>query len=413
MTTRSTYRLATTGITHQGYAVGRLDGRATFAAYALPGETVEIELRRSKPEYAIGDTISVIEPAHERVSPPCAVFNPEMCGGCQWQHASYDAQLRYKTQIVAEQLTRIGRITAPSVKPTIGSPSPFGYRTHATFSVLSTGRLGYVRTDGQTLLPIDACLLLRPELQEVLEWFRTADFTGAERIRLQVGSVSDDRAVIVYGQPRNLTEILNALGGASLILQMGNQTRVVKGKPYLTYVIANRRYRATAGGFFQVNLPQAECLIRQVESQIPETCNHVLDLYSGAGLFSLLLSDYAKRITSIEEYEPAVDDARHNLRDHPNASIQAGSVEHLLGQVKGPIDMVVTDPPRAGMKRSVVDQLVRLNPRRIVYVSCEPSTLARDARLLVDSSYTLGSVQPVDMFPQTYHIETIACFDRD
>ena len=412
MTIRNTMVVETTDITHQGYAMGRVDGKPTFAAYALPGELVEVTLTEERRDYAIGVAGTVLKPSADRAAPPCPYFSPDGCGGCQWQHADYAAQLRYKTRIVAEQFRRIGRLPAAEVRPAIASPAPYAYRTHATFSVNPAGALCFVGPDGETLQPIDQCLLLRPELQALLARLHGLNFRGAKRVRLQSGSDPGDLAVILSGEPNALDPISAALDGASLVIQQGEETRAITARTWLTYTIAGRSFRASAGGFFQVNLAQAQVLVRLVQDQVPERVAHVVDLYAGVGLFTAFLAERAQKVTSIEEYRPAVRDARRNLAGFGSVDARVGAVEQAIRFVARPVDVVVTDPPRAGMKGDALAGLLALQPTRIVYVSCEPSTLARDARQLVESGYRLDFVQPVDMFPQTYHIESVAVFTR-
>ncbi len=400
-------------MTHLGYAVGRVDGQAIFVSYALPDEQVTVYVTREKAAFITGATQAVERAAEERVEPPCPLFHSAGCGGCQWQHILYEAQLRFKTAIVAEQLERIGRFTRPNVLPALASPSAFAYRTHATFTVDQRGGLAFVATDNTTLKPVNQCLLLRPELKEMLDRLATVDFSGTGRVRLQVGTEASDRAVIMYGSLQDQAALLAAVGNKVSVVEIhGGRLRPLQGSRYLTYSIAGRGFRASAGGFFQVNLLQAAQLVRLVEELLPPSGGHALDLYAGVGLLSAFLAPHSDRVTSIEEYAPAVEDARHNLADYPTVTVRKGKVEAVLPSVRRPVDVVVTDPPRAGMKADVVQRLIELVPTRIIYVSCEPSTLARDARLLAAGGYVLRSVQPVDMFPQTYHIESVACFDH-
>jgi 23S rRNA (uracil1939-C5)-methyltransferase len=411
VTTRSIHDVEMLDITHQGYAMGREVGRPVFAAYALPGEIADVELHTVKRDYAIGHATRIERAAPERVVAPCPHFHTDGCGGCQWQHADYAAQLRFKSHIVSEQLRHIGHIAEPPVHPTLASPSPLAYRTHATFTVGANGRLCFVSPDGADLQPIDRCLILRPELQAMVGRLADLDFSGAERVRLQMGSASDDLCVVTYGEPAVLDPIIGALHGASFVLIKDGRTRVLRGLGELNYQIAGRTFRATAGGFFQVNLKQAEKLVELVLALLSDRVDHALDLYAGVGLFTRLLAEYARHVTSIEEYAPAVIDARRNLAAFPGTDLRTGAVERVLPPIREAVDFVVTDPPRAGMRRPALDALVTLQPLRIIYVSCEPSTLARDARVLLDSGYQLSSVQPLDMFPQTYHIESVARFD--
>jgi 23S rRNA (uracil1939-C5)-methyltransferase len=400
-------------MSHLGYAVGRINGKAVFASYALPDEMVEVALARERQDYSVGVTERVVRASPDRVAPPCPYFRPDGCGGCQWQHGGYEAQLRFKAAIVADQFRRIGRLPSAEVRPVIPSPLPYAYRTHATFSVDDQGALCFVAPDGAMLQPIARCLILRPELQELLAGFTGVDFRGVTRARLQAGSDPAHRTVILTGEPASIEPIVAALDGASLLVQRGEQTRTIRGRDWLTYTIHGQTFRASAGGFFQVNLAQAETLVQLMQDYAPDSVGHALDLYAGVGLFTAFLARRAQSVLSIEEYAPAVRDARQNLAAFGNVDVRRGSVEHALKHVEDPIDVVVTDPPRAGMKAEAINHLLRLRPRRILYVSCDPSTLARDARSLTTGGYNLDFVQPVDMFPQTHHIECVAVFTLD
>ena len=412
MTIRSSVLLQTHDISHLGYAVGHLDGRAAFAAYALPHEIVEVRLTREKRDYVVGATTRVLEANEARVEPSCPLFRADGCGGCQWQHANYGAQLEFKANIVRTQLQRIGGIAEPDVRQVLASPRPLGYRTHATFSVNDKGRLCFVAADERRLQPVQECLLIRHELQQLLTALQGVSFENVERVRLQAGSDPTDMAVVVYGTVRNIEQLRQAVPNVSIVQVAHARATVLQGRDWLTYQIAADTFRATAGGFFQVNLEQTSALVETVRNLLPTESHHALDLYSGAGLFTVLLARNSGHVTSIEEHGPSVRDARYNLRAFRNVTTRTGKVEAELSTVTEPVDVIVVDPPRAGIARPALDALIGLAPERVVYVSCEPTTLARDARLLLAAGYNLRSVQPIDMFPQTYHVETVAWFER-
>jgi 23S rRNA (uracil1939-C5)-methyltransferase len=256
--------------------------------------------------------------------------------------------------------------------------------------VTDDGRPGYVETDGHTIIPIDECHIIRPEVLEMLQTLRVEK---VERVRLQVGTNGDER--------------LSAIN-------VGDEDSPSStSKDTVHYTIKEREYRVTAGSFFQVNLEQTEMLVNLVLDRLALTgSERVLDLYSGVGLFTAFLAERAAQVTAIEIYPPAIKDAEVNLAEFDNINLYEGTIERVLPELSQTFDVAVIDPPRAGMKPRALEALILHAPERIVYVSCDPATLARDARQLANNGYQLLDVQPVDMFPQTYHIEAVATFAR-
>ncbi len=384
--------LELTAMTHGGRALGRHDGRPFFVPSGIPGERVLARVTQDKRSYAFAEIVDVIREAPERTAPRCFHFG--VCGGCHWQHIDYAAQLRFKRDVVVEQMARIGGLRDAVVHPTIASPDPWLYRSHATFHVASAGRLGFVGSDDRTVIPLDECHIIRPELGEWLDSLRSEHFKRGERVRLQIGS-----------------------GGERLIARSGGRNgepddeASIASAERVHYAVKERQFQVTGGSFFQVNLPQAETLVDLVLDRLALSGGErVLDLYSGVGLFTAFLAERAGQVTAVEIYAPAVRDAEINLAGFANVDLRVGTIEAALPP--GQVDAAVIDPPRAGMKPQALVALVERAPGKIVYVSCDPATLARDARRLVESGYRLIDVQPVDMFPQTYHVESVAAFEK-
>lgn len=363
-------------MTHGGSALGRYDGRAIFVPYALPGETIRARITQDKGNFAHAEVIELIESSPHRITPPCSHFG--VCGGCHWQHIAYPTQLEYKRQIVIDQFKRIAGITDAEARvlPTIASPESFAYRTHITLHHTPDGQPGFIGTDDRTVVPISQCHIIRPELQAML----TPTTADAARLRLQVGTDghSEDSAGFVW------------------------------------YTLRDKLFRCAAGSFFQVNLMQAETLIDLVlhYANLSGT-ERVADLYAGVGLFTAFLADQAKRVLHLESATSAVRDAKVNLKTYKTIDYHTGEVEQVLpklAQNHKRFEVVVLDPPRSGMKPKALEALIKTQPHTIVYVSCDPATLARDAKGLLKAGYQFVEVQPVDMFPQTYHIECVAKF---
>ncbi len=387
------FELDLTSMTHGGRALGRHEGRPIFVPFGIPGERVRVRITQDKRSYAFAEVEALITPSAERIEPRCKHFGA--CGGCHWQHIDYAAQLRFKRDVVVEQMARIGGLRDALVYPTIASPDVWMYRSHVTFHVTRAGRLGFVAVDDRTVIPIDECHIIRPELRDWFEQLKQGRFQPGERVRLQIGSEAD-RLIARSGSNAEPDDEAN-LASAEKV----------------TYRIKQRSFQVTGGSFFQVNLPQAETLVDLVLERLDlRGDERVLDLYSGVGLFTAFLAERARRVTAVEVYAPAVRDAEINLSDFANVDFRVGTTETVLSAHKIQVDAAVIDPPRAGMKPKALEALIACQPRKIAYVSCDPSTLARDAKLLVANGYRLIDVQPVDMFPQTYHIESVAAFEK-
>jgi 23S rRNA (uracil1939-C5)-methyltransferase len=414
----NTFELDITGMAHGGSALGRHEGRTIFVPYTIPGERITARIVQDKGRFARAEGVMLLKSSEARVEPRCPHFGPGKCGGCHWQHIDYAAQLEFKQQVVIDQIARIGGFedAAQIVRPTIPSPDPWNYRSHVTFHVTEDGQPGFIATDDEHILPIDECHIIRPEL---LDLFFNLDLEGAtnvNRVRMQAGSdasQSSERMIILSTSDDAPPEIESDLPASINFLSNDNMPTTLIGSPHIHYTIKGHTFRVTAGGFFQVNLPQAEVLVDLVLERLNLQGNEsVLDLYSGVGLFTAFLAERAALVTSVESYPPAVTDADANLANFENVDLIEGNVEDVLKDLikseSERYDAAVVDPPRTGLEVEALDALVALAPATIVYVSCDPATLARDAKRLGAKGYNLLAVQPVDMFPQTYHIECVA-----
>ena len=397
---------------HGGQTLARHAGRVIFTPYTIPGERCVARIVDDRGRFAFAQSIDVVAPSPQRVTPRCPHFGPGLCGGCHFQHIDYAAQPAYKRDVVIDQLTRIGGIPDPVVHPAIPSPEPWGYRVHATFHVNEAGDLCFVGTDGETLVPVDECHIIRPELLELLDELALDDIPELERMRVQIGS-DGARMVVLSTRDDDAPELEVTIPVSVNLLLSDNEPVNLIGASHTVYAVHGRRFRVTAGGFFQVNIPQAETLVDLVLQRLDLRGDEtVLDLYAGVGLFTAFIAERAALVTSIESYPPAVTDADENLSDLDNVDLIEGSVEDVLPELSEQYDAIVLDPPRAGVDARALDLIDTLGARRIVYVSCEPSTLARDAKRLVAKGWQLVDTQPVDMFPQTYHVECVAYFAR-
>jgi len=402
--------LALDGITHGGEAVGRLpDGKACFVAYALPGERVTVEVVEEHKRWSRGRLVEVLEPSPERVTAPCPYFGPGRCGGCQLQHLAPGAQPALKRRIVVEQLQRIGRIPDPPVEQTV-VVAPFGYRNSARFGVDPEGRLGFRRAGSHEVQPVAACLLLTREAQDLRE--EAGDgWLGVEEVVVRAGAATGDRALVVHPGGAGMPPLPPGATPVALVSGRG-RTVALRGEPLLTERVAGRTFRVSPTSFFQGSTAGAQVLADLVRGEaaiVPGDA--ALDLHAGVGLFAAVLADAGATVTAVEADPVAAQDARDNLGEE--IEVRAEDAERVLAELVGrqaACDVVVLDPPRRGAGAKLCRAIAALDPRVVVYVSCDPAALARDAAVLAEQGYDLTRAVPVDQFAQTAQIETVATF---
>ncbi len=404
--------LQLTAMAHGGSALGRHEGQVLFVPYAIPGEVVRAEIVEARTRWGRARLLSVLEPSPHRVEPPCPYFGPGKCGGCHFQHIAYEAQAEFKHQVVIDQLARLGGLHAVDVQPIIGAAEPWGYRNHAQFSVSPEGRLGFLTADTLNVVPVHECLLLDPLLDDLWETL-DVEWPQLHRLSLRCGSVTGDLMAIFELDYYEDFDIEVDFPVSCLILLADGETVVLMGNAYLTEHVAGREYRISAGSFFQVNTAGAEALVALVRDYLtPSNDDTLLDLYCGVGLFGLSLADQVGRVIGVEADPSAAADFQYHAQELDHVELVEGKAKDVLPRLGEPVDLVVLDPPRSGAGKQVVSEIARLGPRQIVYVSCDPATLARDARHLAECGYPLLVVQPIDLFPQTYHVESVALFGR-
>jgi 23S rRNA (uracil1939-C5)-methyltransferase len=407
-----TFELELTAMAHGGSALGRHDGRVIFVPYAIPGETVRVELVEERKRWGRGRLLEILNPSPYRVEPPCPYFGADKCGGCQFQHIDYEAQAEYKREVVIDQLARLGGLRDAKVLEIIGAADPWAYRNHVQFSTTPQGQLGFLTADTNHVVPVEECLILDPLLDELWEAL-DMEWPQLHRLSLRCGSASGDRMAIFELDHYEDFDIEVDFAVSCVILLADGEAVVLMGNAHLEEQVAGRSYRISANSFFQVNTAGAEALVALVHDALdPTRSDRLLDLYCGVGLFGLSLADRVGHVLGVEAEPSAVADFRYNARGLEHVKLIEGKAQSILPQIEESADLVVLDPPRSGAGQEVVEQLARLKPRRVAYVSCDPATLARDARRLTESGFALQEVQPVDLFPQTYHVESVALFAR-
>lgn len=420
----------------EGEGVGRIDNMAVFVPYALLGERVLVHIVKVLKNYAFAKLLEVIEPSPHRIQPLCPVF--KQCGGCSMQHADYEYELEFKTNKVRDCLKRIGGIDA-SVLPCVGSPEMYGYRNKGQFAVSKDG-IGFYSPRSHRLVDGKNCLIqnkIAPDIIEAVQNYMDIcnvmpydEETHTGKIRnVFIRTVSGGVMVCVVSREKNLpdTDLLVKLlcdaGATDVILNinskrtnvaMGDENIVLYGKDFVTDEIDGISFEISPLSFYQINSKQTknlyECAVSLAELDKSKT---VFDLYCGIGTISLYAARKAGRVLGVEIVPQAIENAKRNasLNDIDNAEFFCGKAEEVT-KALGKADVVIVDPPRKGCDEKLLNTIKNISPEKVVYVSCNPATLARDLKILEQYGYQITFVQPFDMFPRTFHVETVVLLQR-
>lgn len=417
-TPEAPFELRLKDMAHGGRALGSYQGRMVFVPYTIPGELVRVRVTQERGRTAFAEGLTLLEASADRVYPRCEHFGPGRCWGCQWQHISYRAQLALKHDVLADQLARVGgfpdAVIDKAMRPTLPAPAQWGYNHHMTLERSPDGALGLRRIDGRSIEPVQQCHILHPELLELYSTLEL-DYSSLVSLGLQVGS--DGGLMLVLGLAAEEAPALEADLALSVnVLLPDNEPVNLIGQTYTLYRVAEHDFRVTAGAFFRANVPQVAALAQQALAMLElKGDEELLDLYGGVGVFSAFMAARAAGVTLVESYPPAATDAEANLADHENVDIIEGTVEEVLAAFADEgayYDAALVDPPPTGLGEKALNALLALKPARIVYISSDPAALARDGQRLARAGYGLRRVQPVDLAPQTYYIDAVACFVR-
>lgn len=456
-----------TDVAAEGNAIARIPTEAgqmvVFVPYGAPGDVADVKLDRKKHSYAQGHIERLVRPSDIRVEPMCSHFG--VCGGCRWQHLPYSFQLRCKQQQVEDALTRIAKVALPEISPIIGSPEQREYRNKLEFTFSNKRWLTFDQLHSgedfpdrdaagfhipgafDKVLDIDRCHLqddfsnrLRLFIKEYgkshgLSFYDLRANTGLLRtLMVRTASTGEKMAVMAFGEDNSgaVREVLDAVRGefpelTSLMYVINlkvndslsdQEVLLHSGRPYILEEMEGLRFRVGPKSFYQTNSRGAYELYKVVRRFAALTGDElVYDLYTGTGTIANFVAAKARRVVGIEYVPEAIDDARINSAENniTNTVFYAGDMKDVLNDAfiaeHGVPDVMIVDPPRAGMHQDVVDTILRAAPERIVYVSCNPATQARDLALL-DAEYGVEAVQPVDMFPHTHHVENVVLLTR-
>ncbi|GEN46193.1 23S rRNA (uracil(1939)-C(5))-methyltransferase RlmD [Alkalibacillus haloalkaliphilus] len=436
-------------LTHEGDGVGKIDGYPVFVPYALPGEQAKVKIIKVKKNLAFGKLIELHEESPDRIEPPCDVFYK--CGGCQIQHMTYERQLTMKQKQVQDVMKKIAQMPDVPVHPTIGMEEPWAYRNKVQIPVgKRDGKVitGFYQKRSHNIIDMDTCPVqsesndnivreMRAIIDELeIEPYNEETHEGVIRhLVLRTGYHTNEVMVVIVTKTKdlphkqeliekikqldsNIKGVIHNINPKQTNVIMGQESKTLWGEDVIIDKIHDLEFAISAHSFYQVNPEQTEKLydqaLKYAELSGQET---VIDAYCGIGSISLFLAQHAKKVYGVEVVPQAVDDAKANAkRNHiDNAEFYVGEAEKVMPWWKtqglNP-DVIVVDPPRKGCDEELLQAMIDMQPERIVYVSCNPSTLARDLKILSEGGFETKEIQPVDMFPQSNHIESVAMVEK-
>ena len=431
-------------LTNEGQGVARVEGFAVFVVGALAGEEVKAHVIKVQPTYAVAKATEILKPSPDRVRPACPVF--AQCGGCTLWHLSYPAQLRQKQQWVQDALSRLGGFASVPMQPIVGMEESTRYRNKGSFPfgvVGSAAVFGFFAERSHRLVPFSDCLIQDERIvdaaRRVAAWANACgvpvydEATGEGQLRHVVARTTAEGelmvTVVTKGQLKKKDDLVSFLEDCDSVWHNENpkQTNVVfgekftllSGKQTLTETIGEKRFSVSPQSFLQVNRVQTRALYDAArEFLAAKPTETVVDAYCGVGTISLFIAGDCAHVIGIEQVAPAIEDAKANAKANgvKNAEFVCGNVEDVLPRLlsrEGGIDAIVLDPPRKGCEEAALEAIAKSSANRVVYVSCNPATLARDCKYLSQHGFTLSAVRPVDMFPQTCHVETVVAMVRN
>lgn len=439
------YTIKITDLGIQGEGIGKIDGYTLFVKDALPGEEVKTLVIKANKNYGYGKVLEIITPSQERVIPKCPVANK--CGGCTIQHLSYSAQLKQKQNKVKQNIIRIGGFSDIEVEPVIGMNNPYNYRNKAQYPVNCDKNginIGFYSLGSHKIVNCEDCFIGSKSNKEILKNIRTFieknniaaynEETGKGLIRhilIREGFYTNEIMVCMIVNSHNFKykkQLINALknidGLKSLVINyntvnsnviLGSECETIWGQDFITDKIGNLTFKISPLSFFQVNPEQTYKLYSKVLEYADLKGNEiVIDAYCGIGSISLFLAQKAKKVFGIEIVAPAIKNAKDNakLNNIDNTEFFVGKSEEIVPKLYRELgvkpDVMVVDPPRKGCDKSLLNLMLDMNPKKIVYVSCDSATLSRDLKILCETDeYIIEKIQPVDMFPHTYHVEAV------
>lgn len=393
------YQVTIESLDHQGRGIARIDKMIIFIPGVLPNEIVKIKIVNMKKNYLEGEVVSFIKKSDIRIKPICPYYNE--CGGCDLMHMPYDEQLKYKEEKVKNIMKRYASLDC--VVNIIPCDKPLNYRNKVTFQVKNV--IGMYRKKSYDIVPIDKCLLLDEKINECLKKLQTKNL---EHIKQIIIRASFDNIMVILESDKDIDIGVHDLD-FNVIKKVNNNYINIKGNDYLIDKIGDKKYKISPSSFFQINKNQTKKLYDVVLDYLNlDGSEKVLDLYCGTGTIGIYIANYANEVLGIEINKDAIVDAKSNakLNNIHNINFMAGDVGNIIKNINFVPNKVIVDPPRSGLDKKTISELFKLLPEKIVYVSCDPITLARDLSEL-KNKYLVKEITPVDMFCQTYHVECV------
>ncbi|WP_030997891.1 class I SAM-dependent RNA methyltransferase [Streptomyces sp. NRRL F-5630] len=423
------YEVEVGPVAHGGHCVARTqEGRVLFVRHTLPGERVVARVTDGAEDsrFLRADAVEILDASKDRIEAPCPFAGPGRCGGCDWQHAKPGAQRRLKADVLREQLERLAGLTPEqanwdgTVLPAEGDKLPAGevpaWRTRVQYAIDEDGHAGLRRHRSHEVEPIDRCLIAAEGVSEL--GIESRDWSGMDTVEAIAATGSQDRQVIVTPRPGARLPLVQLDKPVSVLRvdEKDGGVHRVHGRAFVRERADEHTWRVGNGGFWQVHPKAADTLVRAaMQGLTPRKGETALDLYCGVGLFAGALADRVGEkgaVLGIETSKRAVEDARHNLADHPRVRIEQGKVDQVLPRTGiTEADLIVLDPPRAGAGKATVRHLTTLTPRRIAYIACDPAALARDLKHFAENGYRVRVLRAFDLFPMTHHVECVAILE--
>lgn len=398
--------LRLTGMGNGGVAFGRdNDNRMVFVPFGIPDELVSIELAEEKKRFAHGRIIDLIEPSPKRIEPRCPHFG--ICSGCHFQHITYPEQLKFKEDVVREQLDRLGGISQAPVKPTLAHPSPWAYAAEIEFSPTKESRPGFWSSTLNRVFAIDTCLIIQERLLTLVRDFDLI-LPGLWRLRLRIGK--DETLLAIIDIPGVEAPIIEADFPISVAILLSDGTAAnLIGDNFLLQTIKDRDFRISAGSHFHVSPPMSEKIIDTIIEFLDlNGTENILELYSGVGTLTAFLAPEVATITAVEMNPDANRDAVHNLDNADNISLYEGPVEEITPLLEITPEIIVVDPPSEGLPPTILDEIAKRKPVKLIYSSSDIATFARDSGRLNKAGFQLEQVQPVDVYPHHFQVQTVS-----
>ncbi len=387
---------------HQGRGIASLD-KVTFIPNSLPNEEVDISIITSKSKYNVGHVNRYIKTSEKRVNAICPYY--ELCGGCDLMHISYIDELEYKKNKIKDIMKRYAGID--DISDIVACNNEYNYRDKITLKF--SNKLGLYQKNSHDIVNIDKCFLVSDNVNKYITLINNMNLSDIDEVIIREAKYGN---MVIFSLKNDINIDVSEFD-CSVLKCLDNQYQVLKGNDYIIDEIGDLKYKISPTSFFQINKYQVKKLYDLVlDNMSLDSMDILLDLYCGTGTIGIYLARYCKEVLGIEINKDAIDDANYNkkINNIKNISFIAGDSD-IIKNLKYKPNKIVVDPPRAGLSKKVIDEIIKMDPERIIYVSCDPITLARDLNIF-KNKYNIKKVIPVDMFPKTYHVETVCALER-